>query len=197
MVKRVMNWKVAFISLLIINILVAGLAIVLVLLPKHSNLLRLSQEEADDRQRVSFNIRSDKEDLNKLVEYYLEKETKRPLNYEVTLTDRVELRGEMTVFERDIPLTMTFIPQVQENGDVNLKQDSMSIGRLQVPVSMVLKYVGDNYPLPSWVSILPDEQSIYVSLQELELRSDAKVEFTKFDLEKDDIEFRLLVPVED
>lgn len=197
MTKRVMNWKVAFFSLLIINILIAGLAIVLVLLPKHSNLLRLSEKEADDRQRVSFNIRSDKEDLNKLVEYYLEKETKRPLNYEVRLTDRVELRGEMTVFERDIPLTMTFIPQVQENGDVNLKQDSMSIGRLQVPVSMVLKYVGDNYPLPSWVSILPDEQSIYVSLQELELRSDAKVEFTKFDLEKDDIEFKLLVPVED
>ncbi|WP_417900143.1 YpmS family protein [Bacillus haimaensis] len=197
MTKRVMNWRVAFFSLLIINILIAGLAIVLVLLPKHSNLLRLSEEEADDRQRVSFNIRSDKEDLNKLVEYYLEQETKRPLNYEVRLTDRVELRGEMTVFERDIPLTMTFIPQVQENGDVNLKQDSMSIGRLQVPVSMVLKYVGDNYPLPSWVSILPDEQSIYVSLQELELRSDAKVEFTKFDLEKDDIEFKLLVPVED
>jgi uncharacterized protein YpmS len=197
MAKRVMTWKFAFFSLLIINILIAGLAIVLVLLPKHSNLLRLSQDEADDRQRVSFNIRSDKEDLNKLVEYYLEKETKRPLNYEVRLTDRVELRGEMTVFERDIPLTMTFIPQVQENGDVNLKQDSMSIGRLQVPVSMVLKYVGDNYPLPSWVSILPDEQSIYVSLQELELRSDAKVEFTKFDLEKNDIEFKLLVPVED
>ncbi|MGM0835067.1 MAG: YpmS family protein [Bacillota bacterium] len=197
MTKRVMNWKVAFFSLLIINILIAGLAIVLVLLPKHSNLLRLSEEETDDRQRVSFNIRSDKEDLNKLVEYYLEKETKRPLNYEVRLTDRVELRGEMTVFERDIPLTMTFIPQVQENGDVNLKQDSMSIGRMQVPVSMVLKYVGDNYPLPSWVSILPDEQSIYVSLQELELQSDAKVEFSKFDLEKDDIEFKLLVPVED
>ncbi|MGD6831657.1 YpmS family protein [Sutcliffiella halmapala] len=197
MTKRVMNWKVAFFSLLIINILIAGLAILLVLLPKHSNLLRLSEKTADDRQRVSFNIRSDKEDLNKLVEYYLEKETKRPLNYEVRLTDRVELRGEMTVFQRDIPLTMTFIPQVQENGDVNLKQDSMSIGRLQVPVSMVLKYVGDNYPLPSWVSILPDEQSIYVSLQELELRSDAKVEFTKFDLEKDDIEFKLLVPVED
>ncbi|MCA1321116.1 YpmS family protein [Bacillus tianshenii] len=192
-----MNWKVAFFSLLIINILIAGMVVVLVLLPKHSNLLRLNEEKADDRQRVSFNIQSDKQDLNQLVAYYLEKETKRPLNYEVKLTDRVELRGEMTVFERDIPLTMTFIPQVQENGDVNLKQDSMSIGRLQVPVSMVLKYVGDNYPLPSWVSILPDEQSIYVSLQELELRSDAKVEFTKFDLEKDDIEFRLLVPVED
>lgn len=197
MVKRVMNWKVAFFSLLIINILIAGMVVVLVLLPKHSNLLRLNEEKADDRQRVSFNIQSDKQDLNQLVAYYLEKETKRPLNYEVKLTDRVELRGEMTVFERDIPLTMTFIPQVQENGDVNLKQDSMSIGRLQVPVSMVLKYVGDNYPLPSWVSILPEEQSIYVSLQELELRSDAKVEFTKFDLEKDDIEFRLLVPVED
>ncbi|MBM7619410.1 uncharacterized protein YpmS [Bacillus tianshenii] len=192
-----MNWKVAFFSLLIINILIAGMVVVLVLLPKHSNLLRLNEEKADDRQRVSFNIQSDKQDLNQLVAYYLEKETKRPLNYEVKLTDRVELRGEMTVFERDIPLTMTFIPQVQENGDVNLKQDSMSIGRLQVPVSMVLKYVGDNYPLPSWVSILPEEQSIYVSLQELELRSDAKVEFTKFDLEKDDIEFRLLVPVED
>lgn len=192
-----MNWKVAFFSLLIINILIAGVAIVLVLLPNHSNLLRLSQGKEDERKRVSFNIRSDKEDLNQLVEYYLEKETKRPLNYEVKLTDRVELRGEMTVFERDIPLTMTFIPQVQENGDVNLKQDSMSIGRLQVPVSMVLKYVGDNYPLPSWVSILPDEQSIYVSLQELELQSDTKVEFSKFDLEKNDIEFKLLVPVED
>ncbi|WP_078380299.1 YpmS family protein [Sutcliffiella halmapala] len=195
MVKKVINWKIAFLSLLIVNILIAGIAIILVLLPNHPKMM-LSQND-DDRARVAFNIRSDKNDLNDLIRYYLEKETKRPLNYEVLLTDRVELRGEMTVFERDIPLTMTFIPEVQENGDVNLKQDSMSIGRLQVPVAMVLKYVGDNYPLPSWVRIVPSDQSIYVSLEELELQSDAKVEFTKFNLETDDIEFKLLVPVED
>ncbi|WP_064099440.1 YpmS family protein [Sutcliffiella horikoshii] len=195
MVKRVINWKTAFIGLLIVNILIAGVAISMVFLPNHSNFML--NGDGDDRKRVAFNIQSDKEDLNELIRYYLEKETKRPLNYEVSLTDRVELRGEMKVFERDIPLTMTFIPEVQENGDVALKQDSMSIGRLQVPVSMVLKYVADNYPLPPWVKIVPNEQSIYVALQELELQSDTKVEFTKFDVENNDIRFRLLVPVED
>lgn len=195
MVKKVINWKTAFISLLILNILIAGAAILMVFLPKHTS-FKLNGD-GDDRKRVAFNIQSDKDDLNELIRYYLEKETRRPLNYEVRLTDRVELRGEMKVFERDIPLTMTFIPEVQENGDVALKQDSMSIGRLQVPVSMVLKYVADNYPLPSWVKIIPNEQSIYVALQELELQSDTKVEFTKFDVENNDIRFRLLVPVED
>ncbi|NMH72998.1 YpmS family protein [Bacillus sp. RO2] len=195
MVKKVINWKTAFLSLLVINIIIAGVAIFLVLLPKHSKFNLPGKD--DDRKRVAFTIQSDKENLNELIRYYLEKETRRPLNYEVVLTDRVELRGEMTVFERNIPLTMTFMPEIQENGDVVLKQDSMSIGRLQVPVSMVLKYVGDNYPLPSWVTIIPNEQSIYVALQELELQSDTKVKFTKFDLERDDIEFKLLVPVED
>ncbi len=195
MVKKVINWKTAFLGLLIINILIAGVAIFMVFLPKHTN-FKLNGN-GDDRKRVAFNIQSDKEDLNELIRYYLEKETKRPLNYEVALTDRVELRGEMKVFERDIPLTMTFIPEVQENGDVALRQDSMSIGRLQVPVSMVLKYVADNYSLPRWVKIIPNEQSIYVALQELELQSDTKVEFTKFDVENNDIRFRLLVPVED
>jgi uncharacterized protein YpmS len=194
-VKRIVNWKTAFLFLLAINILIAGAAIFLALLPNHSK-FKLTGNE-DDRKRVAFNIQSEKEDLNELIRYYLEKETKRPLNYEVALTDRVELRGEMTVFQRDIPLTMTFIPEVQENGDVILKQDSMSIGRLQVPVSMVLKYVGENYPLPPWVSIIPNEQSIYVALHELDLQSDTKVEFSTFDLENDDIQFRLLVPVED
>ncbi|WP_223701925.1 YpmS family protein [Sutcliffiella deserti] len=196
MVKKVLlNWKSAFITLFTLNILIALIALFLVMVPDHSKFK--FTERADDRERVAFTIQSDKEDLNELIRFYLEKETRRPLNYEVRLTDRVELKGAMTVFERDIPLTMTFIPEVQENGDVRLKQDSMSVGRLQVPVSMVLKYVGDNYPLPPWVRIVPSDQSIYVALNELELQSDTKVQFTKFNLENDEIEFKLLVPVEE
>lgn len=195
--KKVVNWKNAFIGLLIINILIAASAIILALLPNNTKFKLMGNGNGEDRKRVALTIQSDKQDINALIQYYLEKETRRPLNYEVLLTDRVELRGEMTVFERDIPLTMTFIPEVQENGDIMLKQDSMSIGRLQVPVSMVLKYVADNYPLPEWVEIIPNEQSIYVSLQELELQSDTKVQFSRFDLEQNDIKLNLLVPVED
>ncbi|QFT89281.1 hypothetical protein FIU87_11530 [Bacillus sp. THAF10] len=195
--KKIVNWKNAFIGLLIVNILIAAFAVALVFLPNNSKLKFMGNGKEDDRKRVALTIQSDKADINELIRYYLEKETRRPLNYEVVLTDKVELRGEMTVFERNLPLTMTFVPEVQENGDVLLKQDSMSIGRLQVPVSMVLKYVADNYPLPEWVKIIPKEQSIYVSLQDLELQSDTKVRFSTFDLEKNDIKLNLLVPVED
>ena len=162
MLQKFKNWKTAFFTLLIINILIALTVTFLIFLPNSNNAIFSKKE--DDRKRVGFTIQSNKNDLNELIRYYLQRETKRPLNYDVTLSDRVELRGEITVFERSIPLTMTFIPEVQDSGDVILKQDSMSIGRLQVPVAMVLKYVADNYPLPEWVTISPSEQLIYVGI---------------------------------
>ncbi|WP_096154384.1 YpmS family protein [Bacillus sp. FJAT-45066] len=194
MLQRIKSWKSSFFILLIVNIIIALTVSFLIFLP-NGNKIMFNKNE-DERKRVGFTIQSNKEDLNDLIDYYLKRETKRPLNYDVTLTDRVELRGEITVFERNIPLTMTFVPEVQENGDVILNQDSMSIGRLQVPVAMVLKYVADNYPLPEWVTISPSEQLIYVGITELKLQGDTKVKLVNFDLEKDDLVFRLYVPVE-
>ena len=195
MFSKVWNWKVSFLILLAINIVVISIVFLLVFLPKDHR-FKFNDNESDERQRIGFSIESNKDDLNQLIRYYLEKESKRPLNYEVALTDRVELRGEMKVFEREIPLTMSFIPDVQPNGDVLLTQDSMSIGRLQVPVSMVLKYVADNYSLPEWVYINPSESTIYVALNDLHLMSDTKVKFVDLDLENDNIIFQLFVPVE-
>lgn len=194
MIQKIRSWKSAFFLLLIVNIIIAITVSFLIFLPNGNNIMFNKKE--DDRKRVGFTIQSNKDDLNELIDYYLTRDAKRPLNYDVTLTDRVELRGEITVFERNIPLTMTFVPEVQENGDVILNQDSMSIGRLQVPVAMVLKYVADNYPLPEWVTIVPNEQLIYVGITELKLQGDTKVKLINFDLEKDELVFRLYVPVE-
>ncbi|AST91750.1 MULTISPECIES: YpmS family protein [Sutcliffiella] len=194
MLQKILTWKFGFIALLTLNIIISSIVLLLVFLPKE-NRFKTNYND-DSRKRVGFTIKSNKDDLNQLISYYLQKETKRPLNYEVVLTNMVELRGEMKVFEREIPLTMTFDPQVQENGDVLLVQDSMSIGRLQVPVSMVLKYVADNYPLPEWVYINPSDSTIYVSLNDLHLTSDTKVKFVDINLEQDNFVFQLFVPVE-
>jgi uncharacterized protein YpmS len=76
-----------------------------------------------------------------------------------------------------------------------LKQKSISIGALNLPVTYVMKIIQQNYKLPNWVVIEPNNESIYVSLQEMELKSDIKVRANSFNLKRDDISFTLWVPV--
>jgi len=188
------SWKKLFIVLSILNIIVVVFASLLIFLPTKDEEITLNDINEDDY--VQFHVQSNKADLNRLINHYIEEQgLNERITYNVTLTDQVELNGTMKVFTQDVELKLTFEPESLDNGDLILRQKTISIGHLQLPVPVVLKFIRDSYDIPSWITIRPNDEEVYVNLHDLKLKSDTKVRVNTFDLKRDNIVFTLLVPI--
>lgn len=190
-----LNWKSGFICLLVVNILIIISLLIYILIP-------VKVEEPIQNPEVvngiDFKIETNKKDVTTLINNYLEKEAMtEPISYKVILSEKVMLIGTITVFKKEIDLVMTFNPVVQENGDLLLEQESIALGQLQLPVSFILKYISDNYSLPTWISIDPKDQVIYAALTQMKLKSDIHVKVNQFDLANDSIVLNIRVPLEE
>lgn len=187
------KWKKIFLLLLGINVFAVLFVLILLLVPVENGVEPIRDDLQNDG--VQFRINANKADLNRIINHYIEEEgLKSPIDYKIVLEDEVELYGTMKVFTQDIQMKLTFEPEALQNGDLILKQKSISVGQIQLPVPYVLKFVRDQYDFPDWVNIQPNDELVYVSLQKMELKSDIKVKVNKFDLKNDDIHFTLLVP---
>ncbi|MED3572085.1 YpmS family protein [Cytobacillus praedii] len=190
------KWKMLF--FLLLSMIVIFILVIFILLKTPATEEKYIAENLNTDDYVPFKIQTDKQDLNKVINHYLQKEgLTGAIDYKVILNDEVELYGLIPVFSQDIQLKLTFEPQVLDNGDIVLQQKSISVGKLQLPVSYVLKFIGDKYKLPKGVTIHPNEEKIYVSLQKMKLKSDLKVKVDEFNLKNDNIRFTLLVPVKE
>ncbi len=155
------------------------------------------KENVVSTDHVNLSVETNKEDLTRVINNFLKKEAKdNPLNYKVLLTERVMLLGTITVFGKEIDMVMTFKPEVIENGDLLLQQEAFTVGQVSLPVSFVLRYINDYYNLPEWVQIDSKKQDIYVYLSEMKMKSDMKVAVETFDLSKDELRFKLQVPID-
>lgn len=93
-------------------------------------------------------------------------------------------------------MKLTFEPIPLDNGDLTLRQKSISIGQLSLPVSYVMKFIENQYKLPSWVNINPDDETIDVHLTNMKIGDGMAAEVEEFDLENNRIRFNLLLPTE-
>jgi uncharacterized protein YpmS len=189
------KWKTGFFLLVGFNLLFGIILLSLILVPANKN--EKIQQTVPDNKNVSFQVKSNKVDLNVLINQYIKKEAAdSPIEYSIQLQDEVELYGTLQFFSQEVDLKLTFVPEALDNGDLVLKQRSISVGSLPLPVSYVLKFIKENYKLPNGVDIQPNDKMIHVHMQQLKLKSDVKIKVNKFDLVKDDIAFTILVPVE-
>ena len=188
------KWKIGFLILLGINLLFAIIILSLMMFPSEGP--ETSKMKGLAGEHVSFHVKSNKNDLNQLINHYLKEEAvDSSIDYQVVLGDAVELYGTLPFFSEELNMKLTFKPNALENGDLVLKQKSMTIGSLHLPISYVLNFISDNYKIPKGVEIRPKDKLIYINMQQLRLKSDIKLKADKFDLKKDDIRFTILVPV--
>ncbi|MGG1674682.1 YpmS family protein [Neobacillus sp. NRS-1170] len=188
------KWKIGFLLLLGINLLCGIIVLSLIMIPPDDK--ENGKLKGPSGDYVSFQVNSNKNDLNRLINHYLQEEAAdSSIDYRVVLGDEVELYGILPFFSEEINLKLTFEPKALKNGDLVLKQKTMSIGRLNLPISYVLNFIRENYKIPMGVDIRPNEKKVYVNMQNLKLKSDLKIKVKKFNLKKDDIAFTILVPV--
>lgn len=188
------KWKLAFFILVGV---VALLFIILFSMASGPVETENMPKDTSATENVKFDITTNKSDLNKVINHYLEDEGfTGSIDYQVLLKDEVELYGAIPVFGQELQMKLTFEPKALKNGDLVLRQESISLGALKLPVSYVMNFIKNSYSIPKWVRIQPNEETVYVSLQTMKLKSDIQVRANKFDLKRDDISFTLLVPVE-
>lgn len=140
---------------------------------------------------IDLRVETNKADLTALINRYLREEK---IKGKVLLNDEVVYYGTVGVFSEKMQYKMTFKPKALKNGDLVLKQKSVSLGSVHLPVSYILQFVKTTYHLPKWVIIQPGEKLVYVQLQNMKLENGAKVKANEFDLQHDDISFTLGFP---
>lgn len=189
------KWKTGFFLLLGFIVIIVIILLALIMIPADEK--GRIQQTLPDNKNVSFEVKSNKADLNVLINQYIKKEAAdSPIKYNVQLQDEVELYGTLQFFSDEVDLKLTFEPEALDNGDLVLKQKSISVGSLHLPVAYVLRFIKENYKLPNGVEIHPNQKIVHVNMQQLEIKSDVRIKVKTFDLIKDDITFTILVPVE-
>lgn len=188
------KWKKLFIGLLILNITIILTLVVLLNIPAKETKITSEPTINDDLTSV-LAVESNKDNLNELIKAYLNETLEESkYKYDVYLDEVVHLEGELPVFSTSIPLYIKLQPNVQDNGDIILKQKSIKLGLLRLPNEKILEYVEKYLPLPEWVTIDAKNENIYVKVTEMDLENDFGVEVRDFDLEKDKIRLDFIVP---
>lgn len=188
------KWKIGFFSLLGIDLLILIVILFLFLTPASEH--DPSDGIAPSSEYVPFYVQTNKQNVNRLINYYLTKNAaSSPVDYQVTLGNAVELDGKIPIFGEELNMKLTFEPEATKNGDLILKQKTISIGRVNLPIQYVLDFIGKTYNFPSGVEIQPNQKQIYIAMQKLKINNGIKVKAEKFDLKQNDIAFTILVPM--
>ncbi|MFC4402794.1 YpmS family protein [Gracilibacillus xinjiangensis] len=194
--SRFTNWRRLFIILAAVNIAIILAIVIFIMWP-------VASEEYPDKEYIEeaagaeFTVQSSKDNLSHLVNEYIDKLLKdKNDNYAISLDQEVHLMGTIEAFRSEVPVNITFDPVVQENGDIILQSTEMSLGLLRLPKDKILKYVNDKINTPEWVVIDPKEETIYIALTQMDLKSNYKVRVQQFDLKNDQLTFRIKIPNE-
>ncbi|MFB4163231.1 YpmS family protein [Alteribacillus sp. JSM 102045] len=193
--KKYNLWKWLFITLSIVNI---GVIIWLYLLFNSTPAEPIfPQRESVEETDVEFSIVTDRDNLNQLINRYLDELSEgERASYSVELDSKVRLKGSVRAFNQQIPATVVLEPVVQENGDLVLQQESISLGKLQLPNRQVLGYIKKNYEMPEWIEVNPKREDIYVAVTDISNNQNIEVKAEQFNLTNDRISFSVHTPYE-
>jgi uncharacterized protein YpmS len=190
------KWKRSFFAILFINIGILLLLVTLIFWPVEHRETPTTKEHFTS-ESSEFIIRTTKKNLNELVNAYMYEYLKNSEHqYRVLLEDDVELIGELPVFSTTVPISIHFEPFVQKNGDVILKQTSISLGLLELPNQKVMEYMEKYLPTPKWITINPKGEEIYVAVTDMDIKSNFHVSVERLDLEGNNLAFKIKVPYE-
>ncbi|HWK23311.1 MAG TPA: YpmS family protein [Ureibacillus sp.] len=137
------------------------------------------------------------DDIEKIALRYLENELENStLPIDIAIDKKIELNSELTVFGVTVPFAMQFDPIVDGDGNIQLKQTSMNVGKLNIPPVTALKLMNDAVELPEWIMVRPNDEEIYVDLSDVTVMSGAHVKAKEIDLDNNHILLEVIVPNE-
>ncbi|ALS03271.1 hypothetical protein ATZ33_04600 [Enterococcus silesiacus] len=194
-VKKTINrWKVAFIIL--IGIIIGSLAFIFVRVTqvREPNYKPVPELVEKDGTPV-IAIQSNKKQVNALIDFYLKDFQKgSDITYKFYLENEAMLNGTFEVLGHPIQFYLYFDPYVMDNGNVQLKAKSLSIGTLGLPMKEILKFVQRDYKLPNWVEVNPEDSTVLLRLDQFRMQNGLFIRAEKINLVDDDIRMNIYLP---
>ncbi len=193
-VRKKNPWKISF--LILLGLILGSLVFVFT---------RISEEREPNYQPSQTVIKGDptfqvslkKAQINQIIDYYLnEYQKKSGIKYKFYLEDQALLQGNFKILGHKMKFYLYFDPYVMENGDVQLKAKSLSIGTLELPISQIMSYVQNSYQLPKWVEVNTKSKTILLNLNKFKLENGMRVTAEKINLIDDDIRLNVYLPID-
>ncbi|HIZ53055.1 MAG TPA: YpmS family protein [Candidatus Enterococcus avicola] len=192
--QEINGWKVAFIILATI-LIGASLVVMTRLTQERENFSELIEQQPVLTGEPLLAIRSQKAQINKIVAIYLEdlqKEAKKEeQNYQFVLKNEALISGEFDLLGFPLRFYLYLDPFVMDDGNVQLKAKSLSVGALNLPITQVLRMIAKTPELPKWIEVKPKEETIVLRLDQFEIGNGLYLKAEKINLVEDEIEFSL------
>ncbi|MDM5333547.1 YpmS family protein [Ureibacillus composti] len=190
-------WKVAFFVLAGALISFVILIVVWATSPTEKVSETVPKEMSTNGRSSTLLVETTAKDFEKIAMKYLDEElNSSPLPVEFVVNEQIELYSELIVFGVSVPIQMNFDPIVNEDGNIRLKQTSVNVGKLNIPPTTVLKLMDDAIAFPSWITVRPNNEEIFVDLSNLHISSNSTVKAKEIDLANDRILLEVIVPNE-
>ncbi|MDR0922306.1 MAG: YpmS family protein [Lactobacillales bacterium] len=182
-------WKIGFFVLLaiIIGILFTGLKMAMTV--REPNLPTVESTQAKGEKITT--LTSNKEQVNSLINETLKGYQDKKSTYKFYLDKQAVLEGTYTFLGSKVPLYIYFEPYKMEDGNIQLKVNSISVGTLGLPTNTILSFVKNSYKFPSFVEIQSSKDQIVIRLDELKFDNKFFVKANRIDLINDKISFDL------
>ena len=193
--QEINGWKVAFILLSTV-LIGASLVVMSRLTQEREDFSALVEKQPDLTGEPLLAIRSQKAQINKIVAVYLEdlqKDAKKgkEQNYQFVLKNEALISGEFDLLGFPLRFYLYLDPFVMDNGNVQLKAKSLSVGALNLPITQVLKMIAKTPELPKWIEVKPKEETIVLRLDQFKIGNGLYLKAEKINLVEDEIEFSI------
>ena len=195
-IKKMNYWKIDFLVLVGILLGTTVFFASRVFQQRESGISESAELVKRDGNPV-LTINSNKSQVNQLIDFYLTDFQKdQEVKYNFELRNEALLTGQIKVLNFPITFYLYFDPYVTEEGNVQLKAKSLSIGTLDLPTSEVLKMIKRSFKFPEWIEVNADEQIILIRLDQFRMQNGLFIKANKINLVDDEIQMSLYLPAE-
>lgn len=183
-------WKWAFLSLVTL--------LILFIMWLMSSIQSVSINEPNKNateytnQEMVFTTNTNRADTERFINTFLSTTLDEEYNhFSIELQDELNVHGYLEIFQFDVPFILSFDPYVTENGNVQLRAESVELGSFSLPVKAAMSLLANQLDVPDFISINSEEEMIVINLNELSEDQDVGIQMVRIDLPEDDIEMKL------
>ena len=190
--RPVNRWKWAFTVLLAVIVLATGIVINRVTAPAPTPAVTRKADIGDTSMTVELN----RHQVNALAANYLNRFLRgQQVKYTFIVGQQyATLAGDTKFLGAKIRFALNFIPERQKNGNVLLRAKGLSIGRLNLPVKIVMGYITKNYNVPKWVKIDAKKKTILLDLNQYSAKRSLKYSAQEINMAQGRFKFLITVP---
>lgn len=114
-------------------------------------------------------------------------------NFSVEIQDQLNVHAQLELFQFTVPFTLSFDPYVLENGNIQLRADTVEIDNFSLPVGATMSLLANQLEVPYFISIDSESEMIVINLNEFSEKQDIGIQMVRIDLPEDIIQMNVYI----